>query len=752
MFALLEYVYRTSKRNTLRPSNNIKSYLRTMTTYFKLLFLSLIVTGNLYSQNLDSLKKATENTELSDSLRFDAYKQLVRKDTSSLRNTYFNAVDFAIGQNRYDWVSELYSLRSDQIGDENLLHNLHLKNKAIVYAKKAGDRASVASAYIRKALFLNGNIASEKAAESIEQGLKVARQINDSSKLEWALKMCGYVNLHAGNYERSRDCYGERARVLLALGDTIAASDAIGWQGNAMSFVDPKQAIEYRLQSMRMLNSFENRDTVPDRVWANVAQNYRYLAGFFSADGQLDSALKYFNKSRFIYKQMNNTMRYKNTLMETASVYVKLKEYRKALTLLDSFLVKGQFDGWYMTPIGTRLAAICNAKLGNTEDAVYFMEWHLQLRDSLDNMNQSSVLTQAEAQSQFDQEEARLKMIHNHESKLAEAQLDKQKNLTYLLGGGILLVVLFGGVVYKSYRDKKRDNKVIQEQKARVEHQRLMLEVRNNEITDSISYAKRIQEAILPSHEVVRKLLPNSFVLYKPKDIVAGDFYWVEKQDDWIFFAAADCTGHGVPGAMVSVVCHNALVRAIKEFNLTDPGKILDKVREIVIDTFKQSNDVKDGMDISLCGLNPMTNELLYAGANNPLWIINDASNLVKEAHTDPSAAIYPVGDEMDCKMKLVEFKPDKQPIGVYARAMPFSTHKIQLMPGAMLYIFSDGYADQFGGPRGKKFKYKAFKDLVLSIVDKPIETQQIELEKAFSSWKGEMEQVDDICVIGVRI
>ncbi|MGE0567269.1 MAG: PP2C family protein-serine/threonine phosphatase [Bacteroidia bacterium] len=256
------------------------------------------------------------------------------------------------------------------------------------------------------------------------------------------------------------------------------------------------------------------------------------------------------------------------------------------------------------------------------------------------------------------------------------------------------------------------------------------LEEKNKEITDSINYAKRIQSAILPPQKLIKEYLPNSFVLYKPKDIVAGDFYWMESVGDSILFAAADCTGHGVPGAMVSVVCNNGLNRAVREFGLTEPGKILDKTRELIIQEFEKSEeDVKDGMDISLCSLSIRTRTLKWAGANNPIWIFRKESDI-----------------------KLIEIKPDKQPIGKYAEPKPFTTHSIELEKGDVVYVFTDGYQDQFGGEKGKKFKASKMKELLLSLYDNSMEEQRQVIDNSFESWKGNLEQVDDVCVIGVRI
>jgi serine phosphatase RsbU (regulator of sigma subunit) len=247
----------------------------------------------------------------------------------------------------------------------------------------------------------------------------------------------------------------------------------------------------------------------------------------------------------------------------------------------------------------------------------------------------------------------------------------------------------------------------------------------HQEIKDSITYAKRIQNAILPPIKVVKEYLQESFILYQPKDVVAGDFYWLEHKNNKVLFAAADCTGHGVPGAMVSVICNNALNRSVREHGLTDPGQILDKSREIVVAEFEKSEEeVKDGMDIAICSLEG--NKLKYAGAHNPLWIIRNGA--------------------------IIETKANKQPIGQFDNPEPYTTHSFDLEPGDAIYIFSDGYVDQFGGEKGKKFKSRAFRELLLSIQDKAMEEQKTIIDETFNSWKGDLEQIDDVCIIGVKI
>ena len=270
-----------------------------------------------------------------------------------------------------------------------------------------------------------------------------------------------------------------------------------------------------------------------------------------------------------------------------------------------------------------------------------------------------------------------------------------------------------------------------------------IIEEKNKDIRDSINYAKRIQNAILPQHYLLKNITNDYFILYKPKDIVAGDFYWFDsktvKNSDGsqtidLLIASADCTGHGVPGAMVSVVCSNALHRVVIEYGITEPGKVLDKVTDLVVETFGKSEmDVKDGMDISLLNIKVLVKDdqkmildAKWAGAHNPLWYIQDG--------------------------EMVEITANKQPVGRMDNRKLFTTHTIPITKNTVFYLFTDGYADQFGGPAGKKFKNKPLQKILMDTYESGFEFQQHVLEKEFDKWKGKLEQVDDLCIIGIKV
>ena len=352
----------------------------------------------------------------------------------------------------------------------------------------------------------------------------------------------------------------------------------------------------------------------------------------------------------------------------------------------------------------------------------------IRLTDSLSVIEQINQLQEEKMQQQSD-------LISKQDKIMSQQRFI----ITISIGAGLLILTLLY-FVYSSRNKVKNKNIEISEQKAQLESQ-------NKEILDSIKYAKRIQSAILPPAKLIDKHLNDYFILYKPKDIVAGDFYWFEPNisgstTDSILIAAADCTGHGVPGAMVSVVCNNALNRSVRLHKLSDPSKILEKTRKIVVEEFEKSEEeVKDGMDVALVSLaqselesesedlrTHTSHSLSFSGANNPLWIIRKG------------------GKEIE------EFKADKQPIGKFENERPYSLHKTILNKGDSFYIFSDGYADQFGGEKGKKFKTGNLKKLLLSVQELSMSEQKKKIDQEFEKWKGNLEQLDDVCIIGVRI
>lgn len=365
----------------------------------------------------------------------------------------------------------------------------------------------------------------------------------------------------------------------------------------------------------------------------------------------------------------------------------------------------------------SKLLSKLHAKNKSFEKAYHFLLESTLLNDSVQNsdfllelQNKEEYIKNQEAQNDL--------AVAREKEKANQLELGKKNLINKGLIAVGTLVLLIAILLFRQSKKRRELNLKLQVKNEQIE-------IQHKEIIDSITYAKRIQLALLPPDQTIKKHLKDSFILYKPKDIVAGDFYWLEAKDDLVLFAAADCTGHGVPGAMVSVVCNNALNRSVREYNILDPGKILDKSRDIVIEEFEKSKEeVKDGMDISLCTIN--NKKLKFAGANNPLWIVRDG--------------------------ELIQIKGNKQPVGKYESPQDFTTHEFDLKSQDTIYLFSDGYADQFGGQKGKKFKARALRELLLKIHRNPMNEQKEILDSALEEWKGDLEQIDDICIMGVRV
>lgn len=279
-------------------------------------------------------------------------------------------------------------------------------------------------------------------------------------------------------------------------------------------------------------------------------------------------------------------------------------------------------------------------------------------------------------------------------------------------------------------------NLYLEEAYDQISEQKALIEQKNTDITASIEYAKRIQTAMLPSGKVLQESLEDHFIIFKPKDIVSGDFYWTRQKGDSLVLVAADCTGHGVPGAFMSMLGISFLDEIVDKENETDPGRILNKLRDSIIVSLKQKgqgSDSKDGMDMAVCYINLNTGEMHFAGANNPLYLISNGS--------------------------LEEIGADRMPVAIHERMEPFTSHRRTLQPGTQLYLFSDGFADQFGGAEGRKFKYRPFRELLLSVSGKPMCEQKLDIEKCFRDWiagpdpSGKpYEQVDDIVILGCRM
>ncbi|MBL7910471.1 MAG: tetratricopeptide repeat protein [Bacteroidia bacterium] len=500
-----------------------------------------------------------------------------------------------------------------------------------------------------------------------------------------------------------------------------------------LSYIDLHVADSALLYEKWAFETMKKNNLEDPKVYGNLGLAYCEKKDFVSAEPLIKRCLE-------IEKEENaKPTSIAVWSMDLAFVYKNTNKTDAAIKLLEEvILVFGKDKYTYeATHCYNQLAGIYENK-GDWKNAYRYHKILSQIKDTIYNSENSSQVNSLKEKYETEKKENEIKLLTADKATQEETL---KKNRIIIYSGAVLtiLIFLFAVLIYRSNRQKQKINKelvskniLIESQKKEVEDQKELVEEKQKEILDSISYAKRLQQAILPPDNFITQFLPASFIYYRPKDIVAGDFYWMEVTEDKILIAAADCTGHGVPGAMVSVVCSNALNRTVKEMKITEPSKILDKVRELVVETFERSqSDVKDGMDISLISINKSTSSdnkitLQWAGANNPLWYYSES--------------------------EMKEIKANKQPIGKTDQPLPFTTHKLSLNKGDSIYLFTDGYADQFGGPKGKKFKYKQLNDLLFANVSKSTNEQKEVLENNFLNWKGSLEQVDDVCIIGIKL
>ena len=651
-------------------------------------------------------------------------------------------------------------------GDEDLANRIS-DSLELIY-KNTGHLYSLYRYYNSK-----GNLAYYRgeypvALRYFNDALLMGKKHKDTSIIVGAQMNVGAMFYLLNNYDEALKHYLEDAKIM-EIYDTSGLSGLYGNIGMLYNDIDQLEKAEFYLnRSMNLVNSEKEIEEIikplnvlgivqrkkgeygeseksliraieiaedNPRFYRDIADIHSSLANLFKETNNYKKQEHHIQKSIEYYEKINNPTNIAYGRQLLANYYLDVGESvraeREIITALQ-FFNSTDFPVSSKREFYATYAQILYAQ-NKYKEAYDQLNLGFELYDTLFSLQKIEQASKLETKY-FYQQKIKLDSIKRAEEQKKqalrikkekaenEAALAQQKIYSTVGIGGTLSLLIIAFVLFKAYRNKNKSNILISEQKNQIE-------AKQTEILDSIQYAKRIQTAILPPQSLVKSYLTNSFVLYKPKDVVAGDFYWMEHVGDNILFAAADCTGHGVPGAMVSVVCNNGLNRSVREYGLTDPDKILNKTREIVVQEFEKSEeDVKDGMDISLCSLSLSTHSLTWAGANNPLWIIRKDLDQVEE------------------------IKADKQPIGKYQDPKPYTNHEVKLEKGDSIFIFTDGYPDQFGGEHNKKFKTTNFKKLLLSVKGEKMEDQKRIIDKKFEEWKGNEEQVDDVCVIGVLI
>lgn len=658
----------------------------------------------------------------------------------------------------------------DECWDENIWpkYNEIVFQQALFHLNKSNNKveqqkfASLLAGAISNKGYLYDNLANiPLALKNYHLALSIYERIGDYQGASSSFNNLGVLYSAQGDTAQALFYHNESLRIKKQLNDL---------QGISMSLNNLGTIYKNKGRIFEALDCFERSLKICNELndLRGTAICYDNIGGIYFSEGYPSKAIDYYTKAYEIRLKNSEYSGVAFSLNNIARVYLKLGNYNTALNYAEQSMQYAQLNGFPIDIINASESLFQLYKIKNDhKQALSYYELYSQMKDSLYNMsNEKAILAQS---LKYEFEKQLLKdSLKNQKLQLQkdlqiierDTIIKQEKYTRYALVAALLLMVYIVYISYKNYKRKQKANELIQQQKEEVEEQKLKIEKQHTileqtykELADSISYAKRIQQAILPSKELIDEIISDYFIWYLPKDVVSGDFYWLQKIENKTIIAVADCTGHGVPGAMVSVICHNALNRAVKEFKKTKPDEILNTTRELVIESLsKNNNDVKDGMDISLICIE--NNKLQFAGANNNFYLFRKGKSEIGIAKIENTYF-----EEFD--LSLLEFKPDKQPIGKYALTENYNCVELELQKNDLLYLFTDGFADQFGGVgilnnalnlAGKKFKYKQIKNTLSKINNLPLKEQHEFINQVYINWKGDLEQVDDVCMFGIKI
>jgi len=529
-----------------------------------------------------------------------------------------------------------------------------------------------------------------------------------------------------------------------------------------------KEAMFYFNQSAKI------KESIGDKK--GLTNTYHNM-GFVYADlHQNDSAQYILEKSLKLNQEIDNKEGLANDKISLGLIYSEKGNDKKAIEYyLSAYYLSQEIGAIIYSKYAAKDLSTCYEKTGDIKNAFLFYKRYKEISDSLQSVDIEKKISEVENLYQTEKKQKEIELLEKDKA-IQKTELNRQKTQKFAFIGGFAFMLILAFVIFRSYRQKRKANILLKEQKHQIEEkneelhqqneeitaqrdeieaqrdeitaqrdtvtnqrdeiesqrdlvtkQRDHIELQKKEITDSINYAKRIQQAVLPTGEYANNILGDHFILFKPKDI-------------------ADCTGHGVPGAFMSMLGVSFLNEIVRKKEITKASEVLDYLRESIIEALQQkgqSGEQKDGLDISLCALNTTNYTLQFSGANNPLYVIS-------------SVILNDSEELLSCKVKLIEMDGDKMPVSIYENMKPFTNHEIQLNKGDCIYLASDGYEDQFGGPKNKKFMAKQLKELLVNISDKSMKEQQLILDQTFENWKSvngaEHEQIDDVTILGIRI
>lgn len=598
------------------------------------------------------------------------------------------------------------------------------------------------------------SLAPQKSIEFANQALKAAKQTGDVSEEASALINLGAAYAALREYKRSIDNYKnalvffEQAKEFESIGvlcdkiseqylasnnytDALEASkkameaykNAKAKKGVASSLLDVgdiyfkqkkfEPAVNYYKQSLKEYEELKDSKmklTVLNRIGIT-----------FSNWGNYEDAYSYLNDALEIAKK-NKMASEESAISKNIEVIKKnMTNWKQSQTEYEKKLQQENFNATQQIirekDLQKKEIQSLETKVDKSIEEIEKLAIENQVKEYRIKAQNDEI---REKQLQMSNKEKEIKLLQK-DKQIKESEIQKQKIITFSVIGGLLLMSAFAIFVVRSLNQTRKQKSLIQSQKQLVEN-------RNLKITDSILYAKTIQESILPKQEIFKRSLKDSFVLFLPKDIVSGDIYWLKDIGNAVLFSVIDCTGHGVPGAFMSLHAYNHLERLINETHTVSPQIILDELNETIVKTMGSGKDigfVKHGMEMMLVKLYKETNELEFSSANGYGLIVRQG--------------------------KLIELKGDNKPIGNLL-GTHFSLKKEQLVPGDMIYLFTDGYKDQNGGPNNKRFFIAPFKEMLKEIAPLSCSEQKEILTKTFADWRKEREQIDDICIVGILV
>lgn len=660
------------------------------------------------------------------------------------------------------------------LSEKNILTNsdsaIFYSQLAIKFSERCGVAKTKANSFLNNGTALDVSGRYTEAYESATKAIKIFKDINDKEGEARSLYRLGKISFHQSEctseegridyYNEALANYKSAYRIAKELNDTFnIANNQIEIGRVMLSLNKPDSALKILNDVLAVC---EKKSSDP-RFLHNVAKSSYNIALVYIQKDSLDKATEFLFKAAATDSILNNKEGV--ALIRAAEIYLKLGKYDKAYYLAKKSLDTAIKYGYSLRIFqANEILYKVFEKKSDYKNAYYSLLNYKQMNDSLKDDKYIKEITRIKLQTEYEAKQKQEQIEHR-------AKLERQKLITYSVI--IVLILLVAFLVYgiHTYRQKQKANRLLAKQNAEImqqkeeissqrdeiEAQRDVLVVQKDhieeqkkEIEDSIHYAKRIQNAVLPDKNNTLQILKDHFIIFRPKDVVSGDFFWTTQINNWLIATAADCTGHGVPGAFMSMLGMSFLNEIVRKKEVTNAAEILNHLRASVVEALKQTGESgtqKDGMDISIIVINRSENVFYWAGANNPLYLVTGCPSLATgEVNQQPEAS----------NLQLIEIKADKMPVAIHERMDSFTNHELKLQEGDRVYLFTDGMPDQFGGPKGKKFMHKQLKGLIADTSQLPMRDQGIVIEQALDKWikteNKNYEQVDDITVLGIRI